>query len=250
MSSNVFSYIRVSGRGQIDGDGPERQRESIATFCCTHNLAMAREYFEAGVTGTIDGMDRPEFSAMIQFILAQKEAGVSVAIVVERLDRLARDLMVSEVLLAECRKNSIPVYSADQGQLIDMASDGGDPTRVLIRQIMGALAQWEKTQLVKKLATARARIRAKTGKCEGRPIYQLTAGEKQILNFLATLPPGLSLERQSQFLRDGNIFTTDNKQFTRLALYTLIRRARKVGYKCRELTHNTCASVVAAESQK
>jgi DNA invertase Pin-like site-specific DNA recombinase len=243
----VFGYIRVSGRGQIDGDGPERQRASIMEFCCTHNLTMAREYFEAGVTGTIDGMDRPEFSAMIQFIIAKQQPA---AIVVERLDRLARDLMVSEVLLAECRKNNIPVYSADQGGLIDMASDGGDPTRVLIRQIMGALAQWEKSQLVKKLAAARARIRAKTGKCEGRPIYQLTAGDKQVLSFLGMLPKGLTLEQQSQFLRDGNIFTANNKPYTRLALYTLFRRAKKVGYRWTELTHNTCGSVAAVALQK
>jgi len=52
--------------------------------------------------------------------------------------------MTQEFLLAECRKRGLKVYSADQGQLIDMAENGGDPTRVLIRQILGALAQWEK----------------------------------------------------------------------------------------------------------
>jgi len=36
------------------------------------------------------------------------------------MDRLARCLMTQEFLLAECRKRGLKVYSADQGQLIDM----------------------------------------------------------------------------------------------------------------------------------
>jgi hypothetical protein len=92
--------------------------------------------------------------------------------------------MVSEVLLAECRKLGIKVFSADQGALIDMAADGADPTRTLIRQIMGALAQWEKTMLVNKLKVSRERIRSSGGRCEGRKPYGDRPGEKATLLLL------------------------------------------------------------------
>jgi hypothetical protein len=44
----------------------------------------------------------------------------------------------------------------------------GDP---LVRQVLGAIAQFEKTSLVAKLKAARDRKRAATGKCGGRKSY-------------------------------------------------------------------------------
>ena len=42
------------------------------------------------------------------------------------------------------------------------------PTAVLVRQVLGAIAQFEKASLVAKLKAARDRKRAREGKCEGR----------------------------------------------------------------------------------
>ena len=42
------------------------------------------------------------------------------------------------------------------------------PTAVLVRQVLGAIAQFEKASTVAKLAAARKRKREATGKCEGR----------------------------------------------------------------------------------
>jgi hypothetical protein len=42
------------------------------------------------------------------------------------------------------------------------------PTAVLVRQVLGAIAQFEKAGLVAKLAAARKRKRVANGKCEGR----------------------------------------------------------------------------------
>lgn len=205
---HVMSYLRVSGKSQIDGDGPERQRDSINAFCTTHNLTLTAEFFEAGVSGTVDGLDRPKFAEMMESILDQRQNGNPVdGIIIERMDRLARDLMVSEVLLAECRKRKIQVFSADQGALIDMASDGVDPTRVLIRQIMGALAQWEKSTLVNKLRAARIR----TGRLGGQKKKPLSDKEKQIAIFLReartmgqyVTPEPPTMERLAEMLNDA-----------------------------------------------
>jgi DNA invertase Pin-like site-specific DNA recombinase len=180
---NVVSYLRVSGKSQVEGDGFERQAKAISAFCKTHSLRLCSEYQEKGVSGTVDGMCRPTFSQIIVDAENPNNDPYPIhAIVVERLDRLARDLMVSEVLLAECRKRGIQVFSADQGALINMAENGGDPTRVLVRQIMGALAQWEKTMLVRKLRSAKDRLKAAGQLCEGTKPYGSLPGERPFLN--------------------------------------------------------------------
>jgi DNA invertase Pin-like site-specific DNA recombinase len=42
------------------------------------------------------------------------------------------------------------------------------PTATLVRQVLGAISQFEKTSLVAKLKAARDRKKAVTGKCGGR----------------------------------------------------------------------------------
>lgn len=163
----VFGYIRVSGKSQVDGDGFERQRAAITTFCESRGWLVKRFFQEEAVSGTVEGMDRPAFSEMLGLCGDQ----LPVTIVVERADRLARDLIVGELILAECKKAGVEVFSSDTGE--EMVNANSDPTKVLIRQILGALAQWEKSALVKKMRVARERIRAKTGRCEGAKPYEI-----------------------------------------------------------------------------
>lgn len=202
--TQVYSYLRVSGKSQVAGDGPERQRAAIKAFCAEHKLQTVAEFFEKAVSGTVEGIERPVFSDLLT---CAEEYGVPIAVVVERVDRLARDLMVSELLLAECRKRGVKVFSVDQGNLEDVASNGGDPTRILIRQIMGALAQWEKSVLVKKLKAARDRVKARDGRCEGTIAYgSLNNAEVTILQTVGSLrklTPTPSTRSIARLLNDG-----------------------------------------------
>jgi DNA invertase Pin-like site-specific DNA recombinase len=50
----------------------------------------------------------------------------------------------------------------------DDLTDTSDPSRVMMRQIAGSFAQYEKARLVAKLRAARQRKRETAGKCEGR----------------------------------------------------------------------------------
>lgn len=177
---NVFSYLRVSGTSQVDKDGFPRQQEAIAKFCARHNLICLGEFKERGVSGTIDAMDRPDFSDMLQKAEAMVDFKIE-AIVVENMDRLARDLMVSELLLRECRERNIKIFCTDQGELIDMAQEA-DPTRTMLRQILGAVSQWEKTRLVQKLRSAKQRNRLKEGWTEGKKPYGHTQRERDLLS--------------------------------------------------------------------
>ena len=51
------------------------------------------------------------------------------------------------------------------------------PTAILVRQVLGAIAQFEKASAVAKLAAARKRKREREGRCEGRKPLATTKPE-------------------------------------------------------------------------
>ncbi len=223
----AYPYLRVSGKSQVDGDGPERQLEKIRAFCTKHDLPeSAHPVFDAGVSGTVDGLDRPRLAEL----LGTAEAGD--AIVVERMDRLARDLLVQELLLAECRKRGLKVFAADN-ELSDMASNEGDPTRVLIRQILGAVAQWEKSVIVLKLRAGADKRRRETGRCGGVvPYGELNPAEadalKVMLNFW-NCENRISLSQIARNLNGYGYKTRSGKDWTKARVHNAL--ARHTGIK-------------------
>jgi len=75
--------------------------------------------------------------------------------------------MVQEAIINDFQMQNFKLISVHEGP--DLLSD--DATRKLIRQVMGAIAEYDKTMTVLKLRAARERIRARNGKCEGRKGY-------------------------------------------------------------------------------
>ena len=156
--TKAFGYLRVSGKGQVDGDGFPRQLAAIKAYAAEHGAKLVRVFREEGVNGSIESMDRPVWSDMMTALYSN---GVR-TVLIERLDRLARDLMVQERVITDFHKAGFTLISAAEPDL--MASD---PTRILVRQMMGAIAQYDKANIVAKLRGARLRQKAKTGRSEG-----------------------------------------------------------------------------------
>ena len=200
----VVSYLRVSSRGQVEKDGFPRQRELIAAFCQAQKLDLFEECIEKGISGDMDGLDRPALSDLFERIPHLAVNGINIeAIVVERADRLARKLIVSETLLMECRKRNLKVFTADRSDLFDLASDGSDPMLVLVRQIVAAVAEFDKNATVKKLRLARERKAARTGEPCGQTYpFGTLPGEQQVMDYILSLwnveprPSYRMLERQ------------------------------------------------------
>ena len=182
MKTKAYNYLRVSGKGQIAGDGFPRQRESINNYCLHNDIEIEREFVEKGVSGTKDAFDR---IALTELFVALKANGVKL-VLVERADRLARDLMISEILLGEFRKIGVKVISAECGTELTVSEDN-DPTKKLIRQILGAVSEWDKSIVVQKLRAARMRIKIAKGKCEGRKAYPNNPAEEIIVQQMLAL---------------------------------------------------------------
>jgi DNA invertase Pin-like site-specific DNA recombinase len=81
--------------------------------------------------------------------------------------RFARDLVAQELGVLLLIKRDVRALTASGDDLTDTS----DPSRVMMRQIAGSFAQYEKTRLVTKLRGARERVRETRGKCEGRKSY-------------------------------------------------------------------------------
>lgn len=162
----VFTYLRVSTASQVAGDGFPRQREACHKFAESKGWTVMRDFKEQQ-SGSDEFKERAQLTQAIE--LCGTATGVKI-IIIERADRLARDLIVSELFFRECRTRAILVYAADSGE--ELVNAESDPTRTLIRQVLGALSQWEKSMLVKKLQAGRRRTKEATGlPCGGRRPY-------------------------------------------------------------------------------
>ena len=103
-------------------------------------------------------------------------------VLIEKLDRLARDLMIQETIIADLQHQGFQLISAAEPDLLK-----DDPTRKLMRQMMGAIAEYEKAMTVAKLRVARERKRQRTGRCEGRKPYGHREGERETIERMKVL---------------------------------------------------------------
>jgi DNA invertase Pin-like site-specific DNA recombinase len=77
-----------------------------------------------------------------------------------------------------------------------------------MRQLLGAVAQYDKSQIVAKLRGARIRKRAQEGRCEGRKPYGFYAGESEVIARMAALrAEGLGFDKIAARLNDEGIST-------------------------------------------
>ena len=173
---NAFAYLRVSGKSQVSGDGFDRQLQTISEYANSHDINIIEVFEERGVSGTL--ADRPALNRL----MAALHANGTRLVLIEKLDRLARDLMIQETLLGQLQKAGFDLIAVEEPDLCQT-----DPTRVLLRQFMGAIAQYEKSMIVLKLRGARSRTKAKMGRCEGRKPYGELAGEPSVIERMVSL---------------------------------------------------------------
>ncbi len=226
----AVAYMRCSGLGQADGDTWDRQEAAIRKYAAGNGLVVVDDdwFRDVGVSGTKDMGARPGLAALLDRV---ESNGVRV-VLVENATRLARDLMVSEVILQQLRDAGCRVISCDSGtDLIDESDD--DPTRRLIRQVLGAVAEFDRRVTVLKLRAARERIRRRTGRCEGRKPYGSRPGEAAVIERIRELhrkPHGRerrSLQAIANALNAAGLLTRTGKKWSKGTLHQIIGRGLK-----------------------
>ena len=164
--ARVIAYLRVSTERQAkDGLGLEVQLDAVQKVAGADVVV----YRDEGLSG--DRADRPGLLAALE---ALSEGDV---LVVARLDRLARSVYLSAWIQKEVKKRGARILScAGEG------SEGDDPTSQLMVNIICAFAEFEKAQIVAKLAAGRAKAR-KLGRKMGGDVpygYKLAADGKHL----------------------------------------------------------------------
>lgn len=125
---------------------------------------IVESYYDEAVSGADPVTARPSFSAMLERLLSN---GVR-TILVETASRFARDLIVQETGYEMLKVRGIELIAVDSPDSFVTNT----PTANLIRQVLGAVSEFEKAMLVEKLRGARERKRRETGrKVGGRKNY-------------------------------------------------------------------------------
>src|SRR5690349_16723299 len=158
----AIAYLRTSSAANVgaDKDSEKRQRLAIEAYAKRANYELVGEFYDPAVSGADPIETRPGFAAMLERI---ESNGVR-TIIVETANRFARDLMVQKVGFARLQERGIDLVAADS----PTAFQDDTPTAKLVRQVLGAIAEFDKAMTVAKLRGARDRKRKAYGKCEGR----------------------------------------------------------------------------------
>ena len=185
--------MRVSTEAQSEhGHGLDVQEQALRAWAKVHGHKLVDVLREEGVSGTKDLLDRPALAEGLHALRQRRAQGL----VVYRLDRLARDLILQEQLLAEVKRLGAQVFSTMAGEAAYLQDDPDDPSRRLIRQILGAVSEYERSVVVMRLRSGRRRKKELGGYAAGAPPFgyeavgkalSVCAREQKVLERIAIL---------------------------------------------------------------
>jgi DNA invertase Pin-like site-specific DNA recombinase len=159
----AVAYLRTSSRTNVgaDKDSEKRQSAAIEAYAKTAGYEISDTFYDAAVSGADPVSERSGFAEMLERLMSNGAR----TIIVESPDRFARDLMVQLAGHDMLKARGVTLIAASAPTFFIEDT----PTAVLVRQVLGAVAEFEKATLVAKLAAARRRKRIVTGKkVEGR----------------------------------------------------------------------------------
>ena len=164
--TEAVAYLRTSSAANVgaDKDSEKRQRAAIEAFARAAGYELVDAFYDEAVSGADHVTSRPGFTAMMERIASNSVR----TIIVETANRFARDLIVQETGYALLKEQGIELIAADKPD----AFLDDTPTAKLIRQVLGAVSEFEKAMVVTKLKGARDRKRATGVKVEGRKSYK------------------------------------------------------------------------------
>jgi DNA invertase Pin-like site-specific DNA recombinase len=163
--TEAMAYMRTSSSANVgqDKDSELRQRAAIEGYAKAGDIVILEWFYDAAVKGSDPVASRPGFARMLDRIAGD---GVR-TILVESPDRFARDLAVQLAGHDFLKKMGVTIIPATAPDFFLEDT----PTAVLVRQVLGAIAQFEKANLVAKLKAARDRKIAAGLKCGGRKSF-------------------------------------------------------------------------------
>jgi DNA invertase Pin-like site-specific DNA recombinase len=215
----AVAYMRTSSSTNVGEtkDSERRQRAAIEGYAKASGHKIVDWYYDAAVKGADAVTDRPGFSAMLDRLAGN---GVR-TIIVESPDRFARDLAVQLAGHDYLKRLGVMLIPASAPDFFLEDT----PTAVLVRQVLGAIAQFEKANLVAKLKAARDRKLKETGKCGGRKSYaERNPAMVKLARELKKQSPRLSLLKISAALAAHGHKTPSGLPYSASAVASMLGR--------------------------
>lgn len=172
----AVAYYRTSSAANVGDhkDSLARQRVAVEGYAKATGRVVVDEFYDAAVSGSDDLSTRKDFVKLLDRIASN---GIG-AVIVEDASRFARDLSVQLAGHQRLKDMGVELIAANAPEHFREDT----PTAVLVRQVLGAISQFEKAQLVQKLKAARDRKREATGRCGGRaPVPEVVVKEAKRL---------------------------------------------------------------------
>jgi DNA invertase Pin-like site-specific DNA recombinase len=161
-------YLRVSTDLQADtGLGLDIQEEACRAWLRAGKHRLVEVCTDAGRSGAADVVARPGLTRALALLAADKADGL----IVYRLDRLARDLILQEQVLAELHRRGKELSSCSPTEDANLHYSPDDPTRALVRRILGSIAAYERDVVRLRLKAGRVRKEMLGGYAGGRLPY-------------------------------------------------------------------------------
>lgn len=223
MKRFAVAYYRTSSAANVgaDKDSLKRQKEAVFSYAKSNKIEIVREFYDAAVSGA-DPIDAREgFSDL----LAYMSGNGARTILVENASRFARDLTVQltghsklQDLGYELIPADAPTYFTDD-----------TPTAQMVRSILGAVSEFEKSSLVAKLKAARVRKKKETGRCEGRKSVieknpQLLNDARRLRRKNRSTGKRMSYERVAKELFAMGYMTGTGKPYQREFVYKILNQ--------------------------
>lgn len=158
--------VRVSSNEQMGGT--KTQAETITKWCAERGDELVAIFYDEGVPGTMEALPRRRAIGAALEVLALKQCD---GVLVAKLDRLARDLILQEHLIAEFQRKGGLVLSCNPGEGELLGPNVNEPTRKLVRQVLGAVGEFDRAMIQYRSRAGATRARASGQWMGGRPPY-------------------------------------------------------------------------------
>ena len=175
MMNKCVVYLRTSSLTNVgdDKDSHKRQEQACIDYCKSNRLEVDGIFYDSGVSGKVSVFQRDEFKNLYLHCLDREIK----TIVFESISRFSRDSYELEVAYRKLTKEEITLISVTDGDFED------DRVSTLNRQIISAISEYQRKEIVFNLSVARDRKKSSnkelgyitldgTGKCEGRKSHK------------------------------------------------------------------------------
>ena len=221
--------MSTENQNGADSFGLETQRDAITKYCGANDWELVQIFEDPALSGSLQPLERPGLHALLEVL----KAGDIKEVIVTRLDRLARDAMLSLWLMKEIKKLG--------AELVSIAEPGRweDPTQKLLLTMVAAFAEFEKSLITSRLSSGRktkarqggyAGGKAAIGYKECRGSKALTVDEDKAATVrrvfeLREAMPEASLQKIATILNADGHTTKEGKSFHPMQVKRILDRS-------------------------